>query len=779
MKSFSGNSVYHPRPLLLLVWLTAFSGYYAGYAQSRLPLGSWQIHAPYAQARAVAEAGDRIYCATEGGLFYYDKEFNNVQTITKADGLREQRISALAYDAETETLIIGYQNTNIDLLRGNKISNINDVFRKTITGEKIIHQVQVHNRLAYLSTSFGMVVLDLVKLEVKDTYSNLGPGGEVVDVRSSVVLRDSLYLATGSGVLGAKHSGVNLQDFASWKNITAGIQDTNSVKSLASFNGRLYAATASELYRLSEGQWQTTGFVAGTSITNLTASPDHLIATTAAGLTLLNRQKQVAAVTDNLLKAPLDAIADKAGNIWVADNSAGLVKGPLPKGPFTAFAPNGPFTANIFRLYAFNGEVYGLSGGYSDAYVDAHNRNGFYVYKNHAWQNYNATLYPAAGGLLGIRDLVAAAYNPVTDKIYFGSYGNGLLEWGGFDNSKRYTGLNSPLLSALSADDKTDYVRANGIAVDTEGNVWVVNRNQFANQPGLHVLRTDNTWQSFVLPGFADGSNLEHILLDDHNRKWLSVARRPSSSRAGMAVYDTETQQAKYFTAGSGRGGLPNGLVYCLTKDLNGDIWVGTAGGVGVFYNPGAALSEQQYDAYIPMLEGRPLLDGQLIKAIAVDGGNRKWIGTDNGLWVFSPDGTEALHHFTAANSPLPSDKVQSVAVEHKTGEVFVATDAGIASYRVGATITEGTPDCAVVFPNPVRRDFSGLIGISGLANDAQVRITDINGTLVYKGRATGGTFTWDARGYNGKRAKAGVYLALSSDADGKHACVSKIAILD
>lgn len=780
MTGFRFTSAFKLRPLLLLVWGMVLSGCYASYGQSRLPIGGWQVHAPYQQGRAVAEAEDRIYCATEGGLFYYDKEFNSIQTITKADGLREQRISAIKYDAETKTLIIAYENTNIDLLRGNKIININDVFRKTITGEKVIHQIQVHEKLAYLSTSFGMVVLDLAKLEVKDTYSNLGPGGEIVDVRSSAVLRDSIYLATGIGVLGAKLSGVNLQDFASWVNMQGGLEGGATASLVASFNGKLYAATlANGIFRLSDKRWVPVGFAAASPVVQLSASANYLLAVGSERIMVLDKADNSTGISHALLREPADALIDREGAVWAADRSAGLVKLGLANGSGERYAPNGPYSNRSFALYAGNGSVYSLSGGYDDSYLNSGILEGFSQYQDREWKHFSTFTYPDQAVFPRVGDLVSAVYNPVTDKMYFASYGSGLFEWKGPGDYKLYNGNNSSLLSALSLDNKISYIRTTDLAVDGEGSVWVVNRNQFANQPGLHVLRTDNSWQSFVLPGFTDGSNLEHILIDDYNQKWLSVARRPSSSRAGMAVYDTETQQVRYFTAGSGRGGLPNGLVYCLTKDLNGDIWVGTAGGVGVFYNPGAALSQQPYDAYIPVLEGRPLLDGQVIRAIAVDGGNRKWMGTDNGLWVFNPDGTELLYHFTSANSPLPSNKVHSVAVEHKTGEVFVATDAGIASYRLGATITEGVPECAVVFPNPVRRGFSGLIGISGLANNAQVRITDINGTLVYRGQATGGTITWDARGYNGKRVKAGVYLALSSDAEGKQACVSKIAILD
>ena len=161
-----------------------------------------------------------------------------------------------------------------------------------------------------------------------------------------------------------------------------------------------------------------------------------------------------------------------------------------------------------------------------------------------------------------------------------------------------------------------------------------------------------------------------------------------------------------------------------------------------------------------------------------MDGGDRKWFGTDHGLWLFSPDADEALLHFTTANSPLPSNRIVDVAVNDKTGEVFVATDAGLVSYRGAATVTEGAPSCAQAFPNPVRPGFNGQVGISGLANNAQVKITDVAGKLVYSTRATGGAVTWDLNDANGRRVRSGVYLVLSADANGSNGCVSKVAVL-
>lgn len=733
---------------------------------------------PYQRSIAVADAGDKVYAAAENGLYFYDKEFNATETISKVDGLSEQQVSTIAFDRETSTLVIAYRNTNVDLLQNGTIINISDILRKTISGEKLINDVAIHDKKAFVSTTFGVVVIDLVKHEIRDSYRNLGPAGEIVNVRSSAVLRDSIYLSTNLGVLASKYANTNLQDFNNWNALNTGIAVGNNNK-LAAFNGKVYLTFfGTGVYTLRGGSWVASTFAPNAAANAIKASATHLSIATASGVTVVDKNGAAVNYANAKLKQPGAAEASADGAVWVADREAGLVKLSANGTEAAVYAPNGPFSSASFKVYTYGGKVYILSGGYSELYLQNGTWNGFYVYDQNKWESYNRYVYTQPEFVKGY-DMVSAVYNPITEKLYLASYGNGVIEWNGLEGSKIFNGLNSTLLSAQpSYPDKTDWVRVTDLEVDSEGKLWAVNRNQFTNQPGLHSLDTDGTWKAFVLPGVADGSNLDQLLIDDFDQKWLSISRR-GNQRTGLVVFDDVNNSVKYLSIGEGNGGLPNGDIYTLAKDLNGDIWVGTANGVGVYYNAGLVFSENNYDARIPVVDRRPLLDGQVVRSIAVDGANRKWMGTDNGLWLFNPEGDKLIRHFNTSNSPLPSNKVLSVAVEHVTGEVFIATDAGVASYRAEATVTENTPDCATVYPNPVRRDYTGLIGVSGLPNNANIRITDIAGTLVYRTKATGGTLAWDARDYNGKRVKAGVYLVMSASDDGTQTCISKIAVLD
>ncbi|GHA69044.1 type IX secretion system anionic LPS delivery protein PorZ [Pontibacter akesuensis] len=754
--------------LLLLVWLAVGQVQ----AQSPVPIGSWQVHVPYQRGKAVAVAGDKVYLAAENGLFYYDTEFNSLETVTTVDGLSEQQISDIAYDETSQILVIAYANTKVDLLTDAETYAITDIFRERIPGEKQINSVYVHKGLAYLATSFGVVVLNLPKQEVQSTYRALGPGGAETGVSSVAILQGTIYLATNHGVLAAPAAGANLQDFRSWRNVNGSLPAAAAVTGLATFNNTLYVSSGSSIYTYTNGAWAV-AITTAAPIRSINASPSFLSVATATGVMLLDAQGQAYTLNNSAITQPHEAIATADGTVWVADNSRGLIKLNQSGTEATAFAPNGPYASSSFFVYSYQGKVYVLSGGFSESYTPFNSWNGFYTYGKGQWASYNRSLFPAPG-FAAAQDLVSAEFNPTTNKLYLASYGSGLLAWEGPEQATLYNSANSPLLSIEGAPDD---VRVSDVAVDYEGNVWVVNLNRRSGAAGLHKLAPDGTWQSYDLQGIADATYLSQIVLDDYSQKWLSVA--PMSGRVGgVLVFDAQQNRTRRLSTGESNGNLPSAAVYSMARDLNGDIWVGTGNGVGVYYNPAFAFESSPYDARIPIINGRPLLDGQVVRTIAVDGANRKWMGTDNGLWLFGADGDELLAHYTSRNSPLPSDKVLSVAVEHQSGEVFIATDAGLASFRSTATITEGEPECAVVFPNPVRTDYTGQVAVSGLPNNADVRITDVSGTLVYRGKATGGTFAWNARDYNGKRVKAGVYLVLSASENGDQTCISKIAVL-
>ena len=82
------------------------------------------------------------------------------------------------------------------------------------------------------------------------------------------------------------------------------------------------------------------------------------------------------------------------------------------------------------------------------------------------------------------------------------------------------------------------------------------------------------------------------------------------------------------------------------------------------------------------------------------------------------------------------------------------------------------------IFPNPVRPDYQGLVGLTGLARNANVKVTDVNGNLVKEIDANGGSASWDLTNVRGGQIATGVYLFFSSSSDGEETYVGKIAVV-
>ena len=794
--------------VFLLGMLTAARAWGQGAAY-----GDWELHLPARRPLGLVEAGNRLYVRAESSFYFYDKTLNTTQMLSRRDGLSDVGVAALAYDSASAQLVIVYANGNIDLLGANgSVRNVTDLLRKESQPAKVINQVQVYNGLAYIGTSIGVVVLDLAKREVRDTYSAIGPGGQTITSYATVVLHDTIYAATSVGILRSRITpSVNLLDYRSW---TAEMPFSAS-------NAGIYAHPVELVaYRghLVMGSWfRGIDYLAGVGparawhyspnsyndvARRLRVSAGQLLVLF-DGAPLRRFDTSTGYLAEVLPAAAIgttvrDAVRAADGTYYVASYDKGLLRFALGTTAPEVILPNRPETALAYGLLANAAlnTVDVFSGGYGDNGVQSTGvtkspiENGFYEYKDRRWTNYTPTAYPSPTDYPNLLDLSHGTRTP-NGTLYIASYGNGLLEWKGVGQFRQFTEgtAGSPLRSSLpGTSNASAFVRITDVAADPNADrVWVVNRHQLAGLPGLFRFRPSNaTW--LVVPAYTGFENLDRVTVDNFGNPWVTRSRAQGAS--GVVAYDTASQKPFYFnaTGPNDNTGLPSNSLYAVVRDRNGAIWVGTAAGVAVYSDPSQLVSAAAAGTTPPDFErvvvrhgtgtGFQVLYSETVRCIAIDGANRKWFGTPNGLWLFNATATEALLHFTTANSPLPSNSINDVAVNDKTGEVFVATDAGVVSYQGSASVTDGAPSCAQVSPNPVRPEFAGTVGISGVVNNAQVRITDVAGHLVYSTRAAGGTVTWNLADTAGRRVRSGVYLVLTSDADGKNTCVSKVAVL-
>jgi hypothetical protein len=250
----------------------------------------------------------------------------------------------------------------------------------------------------------------------------------------------------------------------------------------------------------------------------------------------------------------------------------------------------------------------------------------------------------------------------------------------------------------------------------------------------------------------------------------------------GQSIDNFGDDQWKLYRSGKGNGNLPSTDVRCIAKDKNNFIWVGTAKGIGVIQCPQQVFTTSGCEAVLPIVQqdnfAGYLFSNEQVQAIAVDGADRKWVGTQNGVWLISPDVEKTIYRFTESNSPLLSNDVKQIAINGKTGEVFFATAKGICSFRSTATEKAETNSDILVFPNPVPPGYTGTIAIRGVAPNAIVKITELNGRLVYQTKALGSQAVWNGRDYKGRTISTGIYLVLTSDESHQEKQVTKIVFI-
>ena len=337
--------------------------------------------------------------------------------------------------------------------------------------------------------------------------------------------------------------------------------------------------------------------------------------------------------------------------------------------------------------------------------------------------------------------------------------------------------------------------RLDYLSFSTQGNNDVKYKIEFtprsdSDTPGssmgfmFNPIKANGEWVKFQSSELAISYKTDKITITSDNRKWINCDQGIFIFNEKGTIDDKSDDESKlYTTFTDANGSIDVSGYYCVVEDKTGQVWIGTSRGPIICRNPRNSIDKISCERIVRTNNenGEPfyLLDGEKINAIAVDGGNRKWIGTQSsGVFLVSEDGMETIYNFTTANSPLPSNQVNTLAINQQTGEVFIGTEKGLVSYMGDAT--EGSEDYSDIYayPNPVRPEQNDRVTIVGLMNDSNVKITDLKGNIIYQGKSAGGTFTWDCRRKGGGRVATGIYLVLSATPEAKESVVTKIMVV-
>ena len=740
------------------------------------PTQNWKGYFSYNQIKDISESNTKIYAAAENALFTKNLASNDIKTLNTIDGLSGQTISAIYHSDAFNKTIIGYQNGLIIVINDadGSILNVVDIINKNIPSniKRVNHFMEV-NGVVYVSCDFGIVQYKLATLEFGDTYF-IGPNGQETKVFQTAILNGAIYAVTQFfGIRRALLNNPNLNDFAQWQ-----LFDNGFWSGLVAFNNQLIGVNSDgNIYRYTGVFFSLLGNLGQTGL-DIRAKSNYLIVTSLNKVLIFNQSLNliVTILSSQITTVPLTFSCATVINetIYIGTNESGIIASSISAPTnFEVIMPDGPQKNNMFSINSASSNLWAVYGGYDITY------NPF-TYIGFSPTEFGISKYNNENGWLNIpysdvfetKAIVRIAVNPNDEtQVYTASYFSGLLKIVNDIPTTLLNAGNSPLEGALGN------CRINSTTFDRSGNLWMTN-SRIKN--GLKVLKSNGQWQSFnmetILDDFASNDFCK-IAIDRNGTKWIA------SYKNGVIAFNENTNIFKKLSEGTDLGNLPSIDVRAIAVDNRSQVWIGTNKGLRVLSSTGSYNSEDQMKAnpIIILEEGvaQELLFEQFITDIAVNGSNQKWIGTaDSGVFLFSSNGQETIYHFTKDNSPLPSNVINDVDINSVTGEVFFATDRGLVAFLGTSTQPAENLETVYVYPNPVRPDFAGTVKIAGLIARANVKITDIEGNLVYETTSEGGTVEWDTKAFGKYNVASGVYMIFIAANDASETTVKKVMII-
>ena len=758
------------KTLIYILFVTQFS---LGQQSNQM----WKGYFSYNEIVDVESASNEVFASTQNALFSQVIASSNLNIYNSITGLKPDVISTIHHSESFNKTFVGNKNgliliQNSDGSVTTKVDVIEEV--PVPPNKKKINDFYEFNGRLYVATDYGISVIDVATSEFITTYF-IGTAGEETEVLQTTVLNNEIYAVTRSfGIRKANINNPNLFDFSQWQTF-----DTNFWTGIVTFNNQLVATnTNARTYSYNGASFQ--------EILNhnqiglkLKTNGNELIITTQNNIYVLGQSFNIIAhitqIPDLNVKFTAATVVDEF--IYIGTEKNGLFSTPITNPTvFTAMSPNGPLQNYAFRVKKGKNKLWMVHGDYSQQFNPYPlDELGISTYTtDNSWQ-----ILPYQD-LLGAKSLSDIAINPSrSNEVFVTSYFSGMLKFQGEDVellNNTNTGTNG--LESLVVTGNPSYVdiRINSPAFDKEGNLWVT--NGFVDR-GIKVLRTNGQWQSFDLTGITANlatGRYNSMAIDKNSTKWIAAYND------GVVAFN-ENYGNKFIVINQENANIPTSVVNCLAIDNRNQLWIGTMAGLRVLSSVDRFITETELDVFpIIIQEGdlaQELFYQQPILDIAVDGANRKWVSiADGGVFLVSSNGQQTVYRFDKSNSPLPSNNILDIEIDGVSGEVFFVTDKGMVSFLGTSTKPSDSLGDVYVYPNPVRPNFVGTVKISGLTDKANIKITDIEGNLVYETTSSGGTIEWDTTAFGKYKVASGVYMIFVASEDGLDSTVKKVMIV-
>ena len=745
--------------LLLLV-----VGCYTVSSQTKIALGAWQTHFNYNAGKDVALLDNMLFYASEKSILMIDIKENAIQYLDKVHGMSDIGINCINVSSSEQTLVVAYENSNIDLYKKGLITNIPDILNKQLSGDKTINKILCRGRYAYLACGFGIVCLDLQKAIIKDTWF-FQVGSRLLNVLDIAIQNDSIYAVTSENIFVNNLNNNAINDFTTWQ-VEQVSNDSGSFVNISMCNQVLLcmqhnSQNLSSIYVKKDGAWQSESRFKPLLYNKMEEKSGKLFlyADTLVEVWLVDDSQTLEQYINIPCKEPNSAVCTPEAEVYIALEQHGLVKHLW--GEDTKIDIASPSYDVAWKMDWCQGKLALVHGGHND-WVPIWRNGKSSVLQKDRWEDLSpyAWNYDQASDLV---DIKIAPYD--TSQLFAASLVRGLVHiWNG--GIMRIYNADNSSLQLHPSDQRT--TRTMSLCFDQNQNLWISNDANNA----LSVRTKENVWKAYAVP-YSGEHIVGSMMCDSRGVIWMTYDRYSSLllfDNNGTPLNSNDDQWVKLNTTQTEANG-PFDYIYCIAEDRNHKIWLGTNAGLKYYSasnnsSPSAKLLENSNLVPSPVITVNEndgltelVLKSESVKCICIDGGNRKWVGTDNsGVFLFSEDATEQLLHFTTDNSPLLSNSILDIQIDGNTGEVYFATDKGLVSFRYTATEGAENQENLKIFPNPVRADYDGYIAISGLVEDSEVKITDARGALVYRTVSNGGTAVWDGRRFDGTKASTGVY---------------------
>ncbi len=764
----------------LLTWLLPV----VLFSQAELRIGEWRNQIPYNNGIKITQSEEAIYYATDLAILQIQKSDLSTQKISRIEGLSGSKINAIYFHQKTKTLVVAYSDGLIDLITEDDVVAIPFIkIYNNIPITKNINSITIKDeKSVFINADFGLISLNLDNQLVEFTVFTNN-----IKIRNTIVYNNQYVCATSSGIYYFDiNSGNLVEDFTKWNFYSGneGLDPNENYIQVFAYGNNLYVLASEILYKYNQGVFDF--FKTSPGFKYLQAYSEHrdLILTlkyTASDENILNILKNGTDWLDikgDCVVKSTETLQEPNGRVWTADPRYGFRYIDDFNSECKFINISGPYNNNVFQVRSLADATYVASGGWNETYSPIFRSDGIYKYSKTEWKFINQS----NNSLFldnNVFDILRIEENKTKDKVYFASFLNGIVEYNKLTDS--YILHNQKTTNGILGEAVGDpgNVRVSGLFYDNNSEkLWI--SNYLARNPIVSIDKAGK-WESFAPPSQVS-SQIINITVDHNGFKWLVL-------RDGLAVFDerdpNNLNDDRSIILNSSNSNISSNIIYNVTVDLEGDVWVGTAAGP-VIFECGSSIFEGTCKGTRRKVDQNGiigfLLETEEILSVAVDGANRKWIGTRNGMYVQSPSGEFQINYFNKDNSPLLSNSIFSISVNESTGEVWIGTDRGLQVYRSNAIFAKDQfVEDMKIFPNPATANYTGVIGIQGLARDARVKITDISGRLVYETFANGGQAIWNRKDYLGNDVASGVYLIFANttkDFDVSEGSVGKLIIV-